>query len=102
MIGEYTKETIVITGKGSLGADGQYADSGGSVTTVARVENSSGIIKTADRGDIAYTLIMYLRASESIGLQDKIVYAGVTYTVLKIYKPAGLGGSTMFIKVWLV
>lgn len=101
MMDAYCKEAVTITLKGNVGADGRMPYGAGDTSTTARVEHRTGIVRTADRGDLAYTLIMYFRPTETIRLLDRITKGSANYTVINIYKPAGLDGNIKYIKVWL-
>jgi hypothetical protein len=93
LVDAYTNDAITITPRGSLQGDGTYDLSGTAVSTRARVVVKSGVRKDADGKEWMYRFKVYLRAGESIALQDQITFGGSTYRVREVEERDGLDGN---------
>ena len=99
LIDQYCTDAVTITPKSTVQVDAQY-DDGTPVVTTGRVVHKSGAIIDANKMEWRYSLIVYLRASETIALQDKVTVDGTVYHVMSLREADAIGGAQDHYKVW--
>jgi len=99
LIDIHCTDAITITPTGAIRADGRYND-GAAVSTTARVEHKSGTRLDSSKKEYMYSMIVYMKASESIGLQAKVTVDGTVYLIKGIREVDGIGGTLDHYKVW--
>ena len=99
LIDVHCTDAITITAKGTRLVDGRYAD-GTSVSTTARVVHKSGMRIDSSKKEYLYSMIIYMKASESIDLQTKVTVDGTIYRIKDIREVDAIGGTRDHYKVW--
>ncbi|MGH7177322.1 MAG: hypothetical protein ACREJC_08085 [Tepidisphaeraceae bacterium] len=100
LIDDYCDDAITIQPKGTVGADGRYPYNVTPVATSARVQREVGTLMKPPGVQVEFTHVMWVRPEEAIWLEDHIVYATRTYTVLAIAERDFLGGEDNHKKVY--
>ncbi len=93
LITAYATDAITLTSKGTLGGDSRYAYDGTTVSTYARVSVKSGVRKDENGKDWMYRFRVWFKSTETVALQDKITFDGMTYIVKELKERDDITGT---------
>ena len=85
-------DSITITPKGTLGADGRRAFDGTAVTTTARVIDRSGVLRPDTGREVTYDRVVYLLPGETVAAGDKITAGSVDHEVVELRQVDAIDG----------
>ena len=84
MIGEYMVDSITIQPRGTADKFGSFPYNIATTVTTARVQRKRGTVLREQGRIVEYTHVVWVRPTETIALEDRIIYASTNYTVLAI------------------
>ena len=77
-------DAVTITPKGAKTADGRHAYDGTAVTTLGRVVDKSGLLRSEGGQDVTYDRVVYLKSGETVAAGDKIAYNSTDHEVMEL------------------
>lgn len=92
-IGDYCVDSISIYPKGTPGGDGTYPYNVAVVNTTARVQRKRGTLMRPPGVMYEFTHVIWIRPTETVALEDRIVYSGQNYTIFGIEERDFLDGT---------
>lgn len=91
-------DSITITPKGTLGADGRRQFDGTAVTTTARVTDFSGVLRPDTGREVTYDRVVYLKPTETVAVGDKITFDSTDHEIVELRRMIGISGALFHYK----
>jgi hypothetical protein len=101
LVDQHLEHEVTIVRRGTLRSDGTYPYTGASTATLAWVRDKAGVLRGEKGRELVYQRVVYLSTSETISLQDRIVYNGVNHEVLMIDRNDDITGEPDHIKCYV-
>ena len=89
----YCVNPITITPKGTLGTDGRRQFDGTAVTTVARVNDRSGVLRPDTGREVTYDREIHLKSGETVAAGDMITFDSTDHEVVELVQVNTLNGT---------